>query len=89
MSPILLASSSEGVRKAFSNDRLIFLLKSRGAEDRDILGREYGQFRYLLLVLGKSPPRHGHWALMRSGPSCEPSDPTVYKILGEIHNEYE
>ena len=84
MSPILLASSSEGVREALLGDRLIVLLKSCGAEDRDILGHEYGKFRYLLLVLNISPPRHGHWALMGSGPGCEPSDPTIinkFKII--------
>ena len=77
MCPILLASSSEGAREALLDDRLIFLLKSCGAEDRDILGREYGQFGYLPLVLGISHPWHGHWALMGSGPGCESSAPTV------------
>ena len=80
MSPILLAFSSEGAREAPLDDRLIFLLKSWEAEDRDILNCEYGQFGLSLLVLGISHPWHRHWALMESGPGCELSGPTVFII---------
>ena len=90
MSPILLAFSSEGAREAPLDDRLIFLLKSWEAEDRDILGCEYGQFGLSLLVLSISHPRHRHWALMGSGPGCELSSPTIapqnpaIRLLGRI-----
>ena len=77
MSPILLAFSSEGAREVPLDDRLIFLLKSWEAENRDILGCEYGQFGLSLLVFGISHPRHRHWALMGSGPGYELSDPTI------------
>ena len=81
MSPILLAFSSEGAWEVPLDNRLIFLLKSWEAEDRDILNCEYGQFGLSLLVLGISHPRHGHWALMGSGPGCELSGPTKTIIL--------
>ena len=68
MSPTLLDFSSEGAQEVPLDDTLIFLLKSWEAEDREILGYEYGQFGLSLLVLGISHPRHGHWALMGSGP---------------------
>ena len=60
MSHILLAFSSEGAREVPLDDRLIFLLKSWEAEDRDILSCEYGQFGLSLLVLGISHPQHEH-----------------------------
>ena len=76
MSHILLAFSSEGAQEVALDDWLIFLLKSWEAEDRDILDYVYGQFSLSLLVLGTAHPRHGHWALMGSGPGCELSGPT-------------
>ena len=89
MSPILFASSSEGARETLLDDRLIFLLRSCGSEDRDILGHEYRQFGHPLLVLGISHPRHGHWALMGSGSGRELSGPTYYKLkLNLIIQEY-
>ena len=90
MSPILLAFSSAGAREVTFDDRLIFLLKSWEAEDRDILGYVYGPFGLSLLVLGNSHPRHGPWALMGNGPGCELSGPTIapqnpaIRLLGRI-----
>ena len=81
MSLILLAFSSEGAREVAFDDRLIFLLKSWEAEDRDILGCVYGLFGLSLLVLGNAHPRYGPWALMGSGPGCEFSDPTCTIII--------
>ena len=80
MSPTLLAFSSEGAQDVPLDDTLIFLLKSWEVKDRNILGREYEQFRLSLLVLGTSHPRHGRWALMGSGPGCELSGPTYINI---------
>ena len=77
MSPILLAFSSEGAREVAFDDRLIFLLKSWEAEDKDILGCVYGPFGLSLLVLGNAHPWHGPWALMGSGPGSELSGPTT------------
>ena len=76
MSPILLAFSSEGAREVPFDDRLIFLLKSWEAEDKDILSCGYGPFGLSLLVLGNAHPRHGPWVLMGSGLVCELSGPT-------------
>ena len=78
MSLILLAFSSEGAREVAFDDRLIFLLKSWEAEDRDILGCVYGPFGLSLLVLSNAHPRHGPWALTGSGLGCELSGPTIY-----------
>ena len=90
MSPTLLAFSSKGAQEVPLDDTLSFLLKSREAEDREILGCEYGQFGLSLLVFGISHPRHRHWALMGSGPGHKSSSPTiapqnpVVRILGRI-----
>ena len=59
MSPILLAFSSEGALEVAFDDKLIFLLKSWEAEDRDILGCTYGPFGLSLFVLGNTYPWHG------------------------------
>ena len=77
MSPILLAFSSKGAREVAFDDKLIYLLKSWEAEDRDILGCVYGPFGLSLLVLGNAHPQHEPWALMGSGPGCELSGPTI------------
>ena len=90
MSPTLLAFSSKGAEEVPLDDTLSFLLKSWEAEDREILGCEYGQFGLSLLVFGISHPRHGHWALMGSGPGYELSGPTIapqnpaIRLLGRI-----
>ena len=59
MSPILLTFPSEGAREVALDDKLIFLLKSWEAEDRDILGCVYGPFGLSLLVLGNAYPQRG------------------------------
>ena len=88
MSPILLAFSSEGAREVAFDDRLIFLLKSWEAEDRDILGCVYGPFGLSLLVLGNAHPQHEPWVLMKSGLDCKHSSPTciIKEYDGLKHN---
>ena len=77
MGPILLASSSGGVLEAAFDEMSLFPLKSWDAEDRVILGCVSRLFGLSLLVLGKYPPQHGPWALVKSGPGRKFSGPTI------------